>query len=236
MKKVKMKTNLPLAEIIKLKNKQRAKTNAWFFKTGEGEYGEGDEFLGVTVPDVRRVARKYKNSSTLDIQGLLESKFHEARLLGLFILVGQFERSENAGQEVIVHFYVKNIARVNNWDLVDSSAHKILGAYLFDKDRRMLYQLASSKDLWKRRIAIVSTWYFIKNGDIQETFKISEILMDDKRDLIHKAIGWMLREVGKVDEQAMIDFLRRNKKILPRTALRYAIERLSDRLKKDLMK
>jgi 3-methyladenine DNA glycosylase AlkD len=227
-------------ELRKFASKERAKTNAWFFKTGLGQYGYGDVFIGVSNPDARKVAVKYKDIDFPDILELLNSKIHEERFVALEILVLKFENAvkdkDYVLQKKIVNFYLKNKDRINNWDLVDTSASYILGAYLFDKDREVLYKLAKSKNLWHRRIGIIATHYFIKQKDFSDTLKISILLMKDKEDLLHKAIGWMLREVGKQDEKSLTKFLDEYKLSLPRTSLRYAIERLSLSQKKNYMK
>lgn len=215
-------------DIKKLSSPQRAKSSAWFFKTGKGEYGEGDIFIGLTVPESRKLAQKYSHLSFKEIKKLLKSKFHEERLIALLILVHNFENSEAKTKEKIFKFYLKSTRYVNNWDLVDLSAHKIVGAYLIDKPKRILYKLASSKNLWEKRIAIISTAWFIKNGQFTDTLKISEILLKDDHDLIHKAVGWMLREVGKCDQKIEEKFLLKHYKDMPRTMLRYAIERFPE--------
>lgn len=204
-----------------------------FFKTGKGEYGEGDVFIGVMVPDVRKIAKQFVDLSLTDVQELLSSRIHEERVLGLFILVDRFERSSD--RERIVNFYVKHRSCVDNWDLVDLSAPKILGVWLLDKPRYILYDLASSKSLWDRRIAVVATLAFIRVGQFQDTLRLAELLLQDKHDLLQKAVGWMLREVGKKDQRVLEAFLRKHHKNLPRTTLRYAIERLPDSQKKLFM-
>lgn len=200
-----------------------------FFKTAPGQYGEGDQFLGVTVPHLRKLAKIYPQLPFSQIKKLLDSPFHEERLLALFILVAQFQKGDEKRQEEIVKFYLKNLKAVNNWDLVDSSAHKILGPYLFNRDKKQLYTWANSKNLWLRRIAIMTTFHFIAQGEFDHTFKITKILLQDKEDLIHKACGWMLREVGKRDRSLEEKFLDQHYKQMPRTMLRYAIEKLSEK-------
>jgi len=201
---------------------------ARFFKTGKGQYGEGDMFLGVMVPDTRRVAKAYRKIGFLEIKKLLDSKYHEERLLGLLILVENFVIGNEKEKEKIYKFYIKNRKRVNNWDLVDLSAPKIVGGYLNKKDKRILYKFAKSKNLWERRISILSTLHFISKNNFTETMKIAEMLISDKQDLIHKAVGWMLREVGKRSLSAEEDFLAKNHLRMPRTMLRYAIERFPE--------
>lgn len=208
-----------------ISTEERAKTNAWFFKTGKGQYGEGDKFLGITVPDTRTIAKKYKDLPFADVSTLLQSEWHEERLTALLILVHNFERGND--QEKIVEFYLQNTQRVNNWDLVDLSADKIVGAWLFDKDKSILYDLAKSTNLWERRIAIMSTFYFIRHNQFEDTLKIAELLLHDPHDLIHKAVGWMLREIGKRNQDVEETFLKKHYKTMPRTMLRYAIEKFS---------
>lgn len=205
----------------------RAKVNQWFFKTGKGEYAEGDRFIGVTVPQIRSVAKRFQNLPLAQILKLLPSKIHEERLLALLILVTQFKRRDINTQKQIADIYLSNLQYVNNWDLVDSSAHHILGQYLSDKSRKILYKLARSSRLWDRRVSIITTLHFIKQGDFSDTLKLAEILLKDTEDLMHKAVGWMLREVGKKDQQVLEDFLKLHYQNMPRTMLRYAIERFS---------
>ncbi len=195
-----------------------------FFKTGKGQYGEGDVFIGVSVPNTRKIARKYKDVSLDVVEGLLESEIHEERLLGVLILVRKYEKQ---GEE-IAEFYKKNNQKINNWDLVDLSADKILGRHYFNRDRGDLFRLALSSNLWERRTAIISTFYFIKNNQFDDTLKISEILLEDSHDLIHKAVGWMLREVGKRNLEIEEKFLKKHYRKMPRTMLRYAIERFEE--------
>ncbi len=198
-----------------------------FFKTGPGEYGEGDLFIGAKVPDTRRVCREFKNLPREEIQKLLNSPFHEHRLGAVIVLVNQFKNS----QKEVYEFYLKNVyaGLINNWDIVDSSAHQIVGGYLINKQKDIIYELAQSEKLWEKRVAIIATFHFIKNGDSSTTIDIAEVLLHDKHDLIHKAVGWMLREVGKrVDEAMLIDFLDKYAREMPRTMLRYSIEKLSE--------
>ncbi len=220
-------------------NPAKAKTLQGFFKTSKGEYGEGDVFLGITVPQLRSVAKQHSNLSFPQLQRLLSSKIHEHRLVALLMLVQLFqkaEKDENSKlQRDVVHFYLANLQGVNNWDLVDLTAPQILGQYLLRRDKAVLYFFAHSHNLWKRRIAIVSTLAFIRGGDFSHTFKITELLMHDKHDLIHKACGWMLREAGKKNEKALENFLSKHCKKMPRTTLRYAVERFSPAKKKKYM-
>jgi 3-methyladenine DNA glycosylase AlkD len=209
---------------------EKARLLARFFKTGPGEYGEGDVFLGIMVPGQRRIAGEFRDLSLGAIQTLLDSAVHEKRLIGLLILVERMKRADGVGRREIFRFYLKNTGRVNNWDLVDLSAPRIVGEYLADKDRAVLYRLARSKNLWERRIAALATFWFIRDGDFADSLAIGEILLGDEHDLIHKAVGWMLREVGKRDLKAAEDFLRRDGryKTMPRTMLRYAIEKFPE--------
>ena len=216
------------AELEKLSDSERAKKLQGFYKTGKGEYGEGDVFISVRVPDQRRIAKKYRNISLTDVLELLRSEIHEHRLTALFILTEQFNKGDEEAKQRIVDLYLSNTAYVNNWDLVDSSAHKILGAWLVDKPRGVLYDLARSESLWERRISIISTLAFINRGDLVDALALAEALVDDGHDLIHKASGWVLREVGKKDQSVLEEFLLEYFETMPRTMLRYAIERLPE--------
>ena len=215
-------------ELRSKSNPEKAKLLSRYFKTGPGEYGEGDVFLGVVVPEQRKIAQKFKELSLIELQGLLESKIHEERLTALLILVEQYEKAENKKKEELVHFYLRNTRNVNNWDLVDSSAHKILGDFLLEGDKAILLKLAGSKDLWERRIAVISTFTFINQNKFDYSLKIAEMLLFDTKDLIHKAVGWMLREVGKKDLKAEEEFLQKHYRQMPRTMLRYAIEKFPE--------
>lgn len=227
--------NANLSELKKslrqLADPTKAKILSRFFKTGKGEYGEGDRFLGITVPLARKVAKKYNSLSLADIKKLLTSKIHEERLVALLVLVEKFEKEQKA-QEEIYRFYLKNTKYINSWDLVDLTAPKIIGVYLLNKPKDILFKLAESKNLWERRIAIVSTFYFIKENNFQETLAIAKVLLRDPHDLIHKAVGWMLREVGKRSFEKEEKFLRLHYKKMPRTMLRYAIERYPENLRR----
>jgi 3-methyladenine DNA glycosylase AlkD len=221
-----------VSELKSFGSPERAEHSLRFFKTGPGQYGEGDLFYGTSVPEMRSVAKKYKDINLEDAQELLHSNYHECRLVALLILVEKYAHAKPGSEKKNVYeIYLKNTKYINNWDLVDSSAHKIVGAYLYDKDRKKLYELARSKDLWKKRISIISTANFIGRGDYSDTIKIAEILVDDKHDLIQKAVGWMLREVGKRDQKTEEKFLEKHYKTMPRTALRYAIERFDEKKK-----
>ncbi|MCP5502167.1 MAG: DNA alkylation repair protein [Leptospiraceae bacterium] len=219
-------------KLKQLANPKKAKDLQKYFKTAKGEYGEGDIFLGIPVPDLRKEAKLYKTLPLLEIQKLLNSSLHEERQLALFILVLQYTKAEESKKKEIYHFYLKHTEHINNWDLVDSSAHYIVGAYLFDKKRDILYKLARSKSLWERRIAMMSCFYFIKQNDYSDALAIAELLLEDKEDLIHKAVGWMLREIGKNDKAEEEAFLKKWYSKMPRTMLRYAIEKFPEKERK----
>lgn len=223
-------------ELQELADEKQAEILQRFFKTGKGEYGEGDIFLGIRVPVQREVAKKYSGLSLPKIQELLKSEIHEYRLTGLIILSNKYKESKEEEKANIFNFYLKNTKNINNWDLVDVTAPGIVGHFLFDKKKNTLYDLARSEDLWERRIAIVSTFDFIKKQEFQDTLALSEILLDDKHDLIHKAVGWMLREVGKKDEAILEEFLKQHYKVMPRTMLRYAIEKFEEGKRKAYLK
>lgn len=215
-------------ELEKLKNPQKALLLGRFFKTGKGEYGEGDKFLGIVVPKLREVAKKYPDLSLNDLQILLNSKIHEYRMISLFILIAEYKKADEKKTQEIVNFYLKNAKNINNWDLVDLSAPNIIGMHLLDKDRKILYKLAKSENIWEKRIAILSTFQLIKHNQLEDSLIIAEILLLDKHDLIHKAVGWMLREIGKRDLKVEEKFLDKYSKTMPRTTLRYAIEKFSE--------
>ncbi|MGV8141289.1 MAG: DNA alkylation repair protein [Candidatus Woesearchaeota archaeon] len=226
-----------ISELKNFGSPEKAKHSLRFFKTGPGQYGEGDLFYGASVPEMRSVTKKYKDISLDDVEELLHNKYHECRLVALLILVHRFENAKtDADKKKIYDIYLSNTRYINNWDLVDSSAHKIVGAYLYDKDRTILYRLAKSKDLWEKRISIISTAYFIGKKDFSDTIKIAQILIDDRHDLIQKAVGWMLREVGKRNQYVEEKFLKKYHRTMPRTALRYAIERFDDKKKRLYMR
>ena len=238
IKECDLSLNSLLKELKEKSNKDKSKDLSRFFKTGPGQYGEGDMFLGITVPISRKIAIKYINLSLRDISKLLENKYHEVRLVALLILVQKYkilkkQKIDNdKSNKEIVDFYLKNIKYINNWDLVDLSAGYILGDYLIKNNRKILIKLAKSNNLWERRIAIISTFAFIYNNEGDWTFKIVDILMKDKHDLIHKACGWMLREVGKrVSEKDLIEYLNNHHQEMPRTMLRYSIERLPEKIR-----
>ena len=204
-----------------------------FFKTGKGQYGEGDKFLGVTVPNIREVAKEYKDVSIDILKELIHSPWHEMRMCALLILV--INSKKNVTKETF-DFYLSQSKYINNWDLVDLSAPQIVGQYLLDKERDTLYNLTESELLWDNRIAIVSTITFIRNNDLDDTYKLSLKMMNHKHDLMHKSIGWMLREAGKRDEKRLYDFVMEHKSIMPRTMLRYSIEKFAPDIRKELMK
>ena len=210
-----------------LGDRKVAESSLWFFKTGPGQYGEGDQFIGIRAPQLRKLVREYRGVEIKDALSLLQSPFHEARALALLILVSQFEKQAEARRQ-IYRDYLAHTQFINGWDLVDASAPHIVGAYLSDKDRKPLYKLARSRSLWERRIAIIATAHFIKQGDFADTLALSEMLLADREDLIHKASGWMLREVGKRSLLLLENFLREHCRVMPRTMLRYAIEKLPE--------
>ncbi|MBI5374852.1 MAG: DNA alkylation repair protein [Candidatus Schekmanbacteria bacterium] len=216
----------------KLGSKEKAKFLQGFFKTGPGEYAEGDIFLGISVPDIRKLVNEYKTLTAEEILPLLRSPIHEERLFALLILVYSYSKGDEPVRKHIYGMYLNNTKYINNWDLVDSSAPMIVGAYLFDRNRKPLYQLAKSDSLWERRISMIATFHFIKYRQISDTLKIAKLLLRDKEDLIHKAAGWMLREVGKKDMRSEEEFLKEHCKKMPRTMLRYAIERFPQQKRK----
>jgi 3-methyladenine DNA glycosylase AlkD len=216
-------------EIKKNANPQKAELLQRFFKTGPGQYGEGDIFLGIMVPVQRSIVKKFKELSIKDVKELLNSRIHEERLIALLILVEQYKKGDEKEKEDIFTFYHLHRKWINNWDLVDLTAHIISGSYLMDKDKTILYKLAESKNIWDRRIAVLSTFHFIKNNVFNDALCIAEILLNDKHDLIQKAVGWMLREIGKRDINTEEGFLEKNYKDMPRTMLRYAIEKFPEK-------
>ena len=223
---------MSLAELKKkirlLADREIAETSKWFFKTGKGEYGEGDKFIGLKVPTQRKLAREFKDLTLADLAQLLKSPIHEERLISLFILVDKYSKADEKTKNDIFKFYLKIRKDINNWDLVDLSAPKILGKHLLKKDKSILLKFAVSKNLWERRIAILSTLEFIRIGDFKTTLKLCKILLNDEHDLIHKAVGWMLREIGKKDLESEEKFLKANYKKMPRTMLRYSIEKFPE--------
>jgi 3-methyladenine DNA glycosylase AlkD len=222
-------------ELRSFATKEKAAFLPRFFKTGKGEYGEGDRFHGVVVPDQRKVANKFSSTTSKEvIIELLHSPFHEERLTALLILCNKFNQAKKTGKEKEWYdLYLTMADRVNNWDLVDASAHIIVGQYLEDKERSILYKLAKEKSLWKNRIAVVATWHFIrKNSDLKDILQLSEIMLTHKHDLMHKATGWMLREGWKKDAKQIEKFLDKFATQMPRTMLRYAIEKMEETKRK----
>lgn len=213
-----------LNELLSVANPEKALFLQRFFKTGPGQYAEGDVFLGLVVPLTRSIAKANKQTPLPELQKLMESKYHEARLCALLIVTEQFKKASAPERKALYDFYLKNARRINNWDLVDVTCPHVVGAYLLDKDRSRLYELVGSDNLWEQRIAMVSTVTFIRNREYTDTLALAERLMNHPHDLMHKAVGWMLREVGKKDRDTLTDFLELHATRLPRTALRYAIE------------
>ena len=220
----------------KLGDKRHAAVSQRFFKTGPGEYGEGDVFIGIRVPVLRKLAAEYSDLPVEEMVSLLRSGIHEERLLALLLLVRAFSKGDEVTRKSIYVTYLENTGFVNNWDLVDTSAQHIVGAYLMDKNKAALYRLAKSDNMWERRISIMSTFHFIKHQQFSETLKISKILLFDPQDLIHKATGWMLREIGKRDFSTEESFLKKHYKNMPRTMLRYAIEKFPEQRRKRYLK
>jgi len=223
-------------ELEKISNPTQAEKLQRFFKTGKREYGAGDIFLGIKVPDQRKISSNYQNLSLKEIGQLLDSKIHEHRLTALFILIKKYEKADDKEKNKIFDFYLKQTKNINNWDLVDVSAPKIVGDYLVTRPKKILYKLAKSKNLWEKRIAVLSCYAFIKNNDFSDTLKISKILIKDKYDLIHKAVGWMLREIGKRNQKIEEEFLKKHCDQMPRVMLRYAIEKFDENKRKFYLK
>jgi 3-methyladenine DNA glycosylase AlkD len=215
-------------KLIGLSDKQQAAHLSRFFKTGKGSYGEGDRFRGIRVPQLRMLAKEFAGVPLDKLSRLLDSSFHEDRFFALLLLIDTYRRSNEQAKETIYRFYLDHTTRINNWDLVDVSAHHIVGVHLFFRDRKPLYQLAESPLLWDRRISLIASFHFIRNDEFNDTFKLITVLMNDREDLIQKAMGWMLREIGKRDGNAEENFLRQHLTRLPRTTLRYAIERFPE--------
>jgi len=221
-----MNTAAQVEKILKkLGSKKKAKTSAWYFKTEKGQYGYGDVFAGVTMPEQRRVARAYKDLTLKEIEKLLKNKIHECRMTGLLVLVEQYKRGDEKLRRKIAKFYLAHTKYINNWDLVDLSAPNIIGDYLLKRDRSVLYTLAKSENIWERRIALLAAFMFIRFGETKDAFALAEMLLADSHDLIHKATGWMLREIGKrVSRNELVQFINQHVSQMPRTTLRYAIE------------
>ena len=231
-----MKASEVLERLQKLGSPERARICQGFFKTGPGEYGEGDVFIGIAVPDMRKLAKDVQPVALPDVLSLLHAPFHEARFLALLLLIQGYRAGDTALREKIYTLYLKNTSHINNWDLVDASAEHIVGTHLKDRDRSPLDVLSASKLLWERRIAILATFHFIKGGECGETLRIAERLLQDPEDLMHKAVGWMLREVGKRDLASEERFLKKHGRAMPRTMLRYAIERFPENLRQRYLK
>jgi 3-methyladenine DNA glycosylase AlkD len=226
------------SELKKAGNPKQARLLQRFFKTGKDQYGEGDIFLGIKVPEQRRIAKKYQDLNIKDIQELLNSKIHEHRLVALLILIQKYNKASVDEKKDIFYFYLNNTKKINNWDLVDLSAPNIVGDYLlehYDK-KQLIYSLAKSDNLWEKRISIISLFAFIRKEKFDDALAISEILLGDSHDLIHKAVGWMLREIGKKDQEILEDFLKKHYKDIPRTTLRYSIERFEEGKRKRYLK
>lgn len=219
-------------ELKKLGSREKAQILSGFFKTGKGEYGEGDIFFGVTVPVQREIAKKSIELSLSEIEKLLKSPIHECRLTALLILTYQYVKASEKEKKHIFDFYISHTSYINNWDLVDVSTPNIVGMYLLDKSRKKLYTFARSNNIWERRISILATFSFVRQKDFSDTLAIAELLLNDSHDLIHKAVGWMLRELGKRDEKVLCQFLDIHAGVMPRTMLRYAIERFPEAKRK----
>ena len=223
-------------ELQSLSNAEKREIFPKFFKAGKGQYGEGDRFLGVTVPNIRTMAKRHKEISLEEIRELLESEWHEVRLCALIIMVETSKKKDETLRQKLFDLYLSQTNHINNWDLVDLSCHHIVGEYLLDKSRDILYQLAQNRLLWDNRIAIVSTYAFIRKGQLEDTYALSELMMHHPHDLMHKAIGWMLREAGKRDSDRLYDYIMSHRADMPRTMLRYAIEKFSPIERSILMK
>ena len=219
-----------------LGDKKRVQILQRFFKTGHGEYGEGDVFVGLRVPEIRKLAKEYMALPLSEITRLLQASIHEARLLALLILIRAYAQGDTSLQEHIFDLYLQNTRYINSWDLVDASAEYIVGSHLRYRSRSPLSALAASKLLWDRRISIISTFHYIKHGEFADTLRVAELLLADSEDLIHKAVGWMLREIGKRDQLTEETFLKAHYKIMPRTMLRYAIEKFSEKLRQQYLR
>ena len=236
-----MITKKIIKEMKNLEDREKKEILQRFFKTGRGEYGEGDKFLGIKVPQTRKISKKYKGLILEDIKELIKNEYHEIRLLGLLILVERYNDAKNKNdykkKKEIVNFYLENLECANNWDLIDLSAYKILGDYTQEKkeERKILRELIKSKNMWRRRAGIISTYALIKKGDLSETYEITKKLLNDKKDLMHKACGWMMREAGKKDEKKLLEFIETYGEKMPRTMLRYSIEKINDRERKKIL-
>jgi len=225
-------------EVIALGSPQKAKVSEWFFKTGKGEYAEGDKFIGLTTPESKMIAKKYSDLLNLeDLTKLLKSEIHEERIISIILLKEKYKKGDEKVKEEIFNIYIGNTKHINNWDIVDISAEYIVGDYLENKEKNLLYDFSKSEILWERRISIMSTFGYIKKGKPELTLKLAEILLEDRQDLINKAVGWMLREIGKRCSQELLEeFLKKHYKKIPRTALRYAIEKFPEPLRQKYLK
>lgn len=232
------RNNQVLEELRKLSDPKKADFLPKFFKCGPGEYGEGDQFLGVTVPNQRTIAKRYFQQLDLqDYTHLIKNPFHEVRLTGLLALVYRYEKTKSeTEQRKLVDFYLSHLDFVNNWDLVDSSCYQILGQYFWKKDKTIFYELADSGHLWRQRVAMISSFYWIKKGEFHDALALAEKLKNHPHDLMHKAVGWMLRETGNRNFEVELEFLKKHYRTLPRTALRYAIEKFPEELRQDFLK
>ena len=228
--------NIIIDELQLLSTDEKRNILPRFFKTDKGEYGEGDKFLGVSVPDVRKVAKNHKNATINELTEMMQSEWHEVRLCSLLIMVEQFKKTDDEVRKRIVDFYLTVTNRINNWDLVDLSCPAIIGEYLLNRSHDLLYRLAESSLLWENRIAIVSTIIFIRHGQLDDTFNLSTKMMNHPHDLMHKAIGWMLREAGKRDESRLYNYVKTYRLEMPRIMLRYAIEKFDRNVRAELMK
>ena len=229
-------TKIITSKLQALSNAEKREIFPKFFKAGKGEYGEGDRFLGITVPNIRAIAKQYKNISLNEIRELMQSEWHEVRLCALLIMVEKSKKKDEALRQQLFDLYLSQTDRINNWDLVDLSCRFIIGEYLLDKSRDILYQLTQSPLLWDNRIAIVSTYAFIRKGQLEDTYALSDLMMHHPHDLMHKAIGWMLREAGKRDANRLYNYVMSHRADMPRTMLRYAIEKFSPAERSILMK
>ena len=225
-----------MKEFRELGSEKIAEHSMKFFKTGKGEYGEGDKFLGIRVPVIRKFAKTHTDLSIIKTKKLIQSKFHEERLLGLIILVNKYKKSDDIQKEEIYQIYLSSFKYINNWDLVDVTCPHIIGVHLMDRDRSIIYEWAKSDDLWTKRIAMITNWWFVRKGDLREVFKVAKILLSDEHDLIHKAVGWMLREAYKKDEAKTNKFLKSHYKKMPRVMLRYAIEKHPETIRQKYLK
>ena len=234
-----LSTPLLLREMLSLRNDEEARGLMRFFKTGKGQYGEGDHFLGIRVPATREMVKRLWRETTMqDLEQCIQSPWHEVRLAALLVLIQQFKHNKKRPdrQRECIDFYLRHTERINNWDLVDLSCYELLGTWLLDKDRTILYDLArNGKTIWEQRIGIVSTMQFLRNNQLNDTYAIADILLHHTHDLIHKAVGWLLREAGKRDEKRLIDYLNERHSTMPRTMLRYAIERLPEDIRRQYL-